>query len=60
MNFIVDAQLSKSLSDFLKSAGQNSIHTLELDNKNKTPDNIIIEISEKENRVVIPKDYDFL
>ncbi len=60
MNFIVDAQLPKSLSDFLKSAGQNSIHTLELDNKNKTPDNIIIEISEKENRVVITKDYDFL
>ncbi|MCY7421888.1 MAG: DUF5615 family PIN-like protein [Chitinophagaceae bacterium] len=60
MNFIVDAQLPKSLSDFLKSKGHDSIHTLELDAKNKTPDDTIIEIAEKENRVVITKDYDFL
>jgi predicted nuclease of predicted toxin-antitoxin system len=57
MNFIVDAQLPKSLSDFLNSKGHNSIHTLELDNKNKTSDNTIVEIAEKENRVVITKDY---
>jgi predicted nuclease of predicted toxin-antitoxin system len=60
MNFIVDAQLPKSLSDFLKRKEHNSIHTLELDDKNKTRDNIIIELAEKENRVVITKDYDFL
>lgn len=60
MNFIFDAQLPKSHSDFLNGRGHNSIHTLELDKKNKTPDSIITELAEKENRVVITKDYDFL
>lgn len=60
MNFVVDAQLPKSLSNFLISKGHNSVHTLELDNKNKTSDTIIVELAEKERRVVITKDYDFL
>ena len=60
MNFIVDAQLPKSLSEFLVSKGHQSIHTLELPGKNETSDNTIIEVAEKEHRVVITKDYDFL
>lgn len=45
IQFIVDAQLPKRLSDFLKLKGFNSIHTLELINKNKTTDKKITAIS---------------
>lgn len=60
MKFIVDAQLPRSLSDFLISRGYDSIHTLELPDKNRTVDHKIISISTKENRIVISKDSDFL
>lgn len=56
MKFIVDAQLPKSLSDFINEQGYDSVHTLELPNKNNTTDQEIIEISNAENRVVISKD----
>ncbi|HYX06297.1 MAG TPA: DUF5615 family PIN-like protein [Bacteroidales bacterium] len=60
MKFIVDAQLPKSLSDFLKEKGFDSIHTLELPDKNRTGDKIINEISKEQERIVISKDLDFL
>jgi predicted nuclease of predicted toxin-antitoxin system len=60
VKFIVDAQLPKSLSDFLCSKGYDSIHTLDLPEKNKTVDDYINGLSIKENRVVISKDADFL
>ncbi len=59
MKFIVDAQLPKSLSDFLKSEGLDSVHTLEFPDKNKTKDTQIV-LNITENRVVITKDNDFL
>lgn len=60
MKFIVDAQLPKSLSDLLNYRGFDSIHTLDLPNKNSTFDKEIIEISSNEKRIVITKDNDFL
>ena len=60
MKFYVDAQLPLALSDLIKSKGHNSVHTLELDQKNRTTDTAIIELAEIENRVIITKDYDFL
>ena len=60
MKFIIDAQLPKSLSDFLCEKGYDSIHTLELPHKNKTDDNQIISLSLAENRIVVSKDNDFL
>ncbi len=60
MKFIIDAQLPKSLSEFLKDKGYDSIHTLELPDKNKTTDKQIIEIAIRTNRIVVSKDYDFL
>ncbi|WP_219921611.1 DUF5615 family PIN-like protein [Rufibacter sp. XAAS-G3-1] len=41
MKFIVDAQLPKSLSDLLRSKGIESVHTLDLPDKNKTKDGFI-------------------
>lgn len=60
MKFIIDAQLPISLSNLLKSRGQDSIQSLELPDKNKTKDNYITNISIEENRIVATKDNDFL
>lgn len=60
MRFIVDAQLPKTLSDFLSSKGFDSIHTLELPDQNKTKDGQISKLAISENRIVITKDLDFL
>ena len=60
MKFIVDAQLPKALSDLLKYRGYDSIHTLELPDKNATSDDVITEIAISQKRIVITKDNDFL
>lgn len=60
MKFLVDAQLPKSLSDFLNWKGFDSIHTLELPLKNRTSDKDIILFAANQNRIVITKDVDFL
>ncbi len=60
MKFIVDAQLTKSLSDLLNQLGFDSIHTLDLPNKNLSKDGFITELAIQEDRVVITKDSDFL
>lgn len=60
MKFIVDAQLPKALSDFLNEKGLDSIHTLDIPEKNKTTDSQISKIANKEDRIVISKDIDFL
>ena len=52
MKFIVDAQLPKSLSDFLKWKGFDSLHTLELPDKNRTSDITISKLSVDENRIL--------
>jgi predicted nuclease of predicted toxin-antitoxin system len=60
LKFIVDAQLPKSLSDFLSQKGYDSIHTLDLPNRNMTKDSQIAKLANEEGRVVISKDVDFL
>ncbi|MEK7264379.1 MAG: DUF5615 family PIN-like protein [Bacteroidota bacterium] len=60
MKFIVDAQLPQSLAQFLRKRGHDAIHTIELPKKNKTSDKEVIEISFKEERIVVSKDNDFL
>jgi len=60
VKFVIDAQLPKALSDFLNQKGYDSIHTLELPEKNRTKDSQIIQKAIEENRIVISKDSDFL
>ena len=60
MKFLIDAQLPKSLSDFLQLKGYDSLHAIELPEGNGASDLTILTISKKENRVVISKDGDFL
>lgn len=59
MKFLVDAQLPKKLFDYLIRKGYDSIHTLDLPNKNSTSDNSINELSISEERILITKDADF-
>ncbi len=51
MKFLVDAHLPKKLSELLKYKGYDSIHTLDLPNKNHTKDSEINQISIVEQRV---------
>lgn len=60
MNFLVDAQLPKSLSSLLVTIGNDSIHTLDLPEKNLTQDNFLLQVAKNEDRVIITKDLDFL
>ncbi|MDH5720567.1 MAG: DUF5615 family PIN-like protein [Spirochaetia bacterium] len=59
MKFLIDAQIPKDISDFLKEKGYDSIHTSELTLGNKTDDSEISFISIRQKRVLISKDSDF-
>lgn len=60
MNFLVDAQLPKSLSSLLVTIGHDNRHTLDLPEKNLTQDNFLLQVAKNEDRVIITKDLDFL
>lgn len=59
VKFIVDAQLPRGLRGFLSEAGYDAIHTIDLPEQNRTPDQVINALSVAEERVVITKDTDF-
>jgi len=60
MKFIVDAQLSKTLAEYINAKGFDALHTLDLPDKNKTKDGFIAELATVDQRIVITKDADFL
>lgn len=60
MKFIIDAQLPYQLSSFLLWKGFDVKHTNDLPNKDKSSDFEIKQLAEKENRIVITKDSDFM
>jgi predicted nuclease of predicted toxin-antitoxin system len=60
MKFIVDAQLPRRLALFLRDAGHDVIHTLDLPQSNNTPDSNINTLSIAEERIGITKDADFV
>lgn len=60
MKFIVDAHISKKLSEFLVWKGYDALHTVDLPNKNATKDSEINQLSLDEKRVLISKDLDFI
>lgn len=60
MKFIVDAQLPKRFCLWLAEVGHDAIHTLDLPLRNLTTDLEILEIAERDSRVVITKDDDFV
>ncbi|HEX8318619.1 DUF5615 family PIN-like protein [Longimicrobium sp.] len=60
MRFIVDAQLPRRIAGWLREAGHDAIHTLDLPEGNRTTDRAIIGLSLREQRVVVTKDADFV
>ena len=60
MKFLVDAQLPRRLAVWLTQAGYDVTHTSQLPKANKTPDDEICQIADREGRVVVTKDDDFV
>lgn len=58
--FLVDTQLPPRLAAFLKDKGHDAKHTVDYPNGVMLTDKEIRTIAEKENRVIISKDSDFL
>ncbi|WP_435008976.1 DUF5615 family PIN-like protein [Tundrisphaera lichenicola] len=60
MRFLIDAQLPRRMVGWLIAGGADAVHTLDLPDGNRTTDTQIIEASNREQRVVITKDADFV
>lgn len=60
MNWLIDAQLPKRLASLLNDQGENAVHTLDLPLGNVTPDSAITEVADRETRIVVTKDQDFV
>ncbi len=60
MKFLVDAQLPKRLCVWLREAGHEVMHTLDLPLGNRTPDTAILDLAEREHRIVVTKDDGFV
>ena len=59
MKFLVDAHLPPGLCGLLQTEGHEAVHTSRLTAQNRTPDEVINELSLREQRVVMTKDSDF-
>ena len=60
MKFLVDAQLPRRLAGWLAAAGCDAIHTLDLPDGNRTTDQQVIDVADREQRAVVTKDADFV
>lgn len=60
MNFLVDAQLPRRMTTWLTAAGCDAVHTLDLPDGNRTTDEQINDLADREQRVVVTKDADFV
>lgn len=60
MRFLVDAQLPRRLALQLTDAGHDALHTLDLPAQNCTDDEVLRELAERDGRVVVTKDSDFV
>jgi predicted nuclease of predicted toxin-antitoxin system len=60
MNFLVDAQLPRRMTAWLTAAGCDAVHTLDLPDRNRTTDEQINDLADREKRVVVTKDADFV
>jgi len=60
MNFLVDAQLPRRMTAWLTAAGCDAVHTLDLPDGNRTADEQINDVADREKRVVVTKDADFV
>ncbi len=59
MNWLIDAQLPRRLSERLGALGHDAMHTLDLADGNRTTDPEINRYAAESRRIVISKDRDF-
>jgi predicted nuclease of predicted toxin-antitoxin system len=60
VKFLIDAQLPRRMAGWLRSAGCDAVHTLDLPDGNRTTDEQVIERADREQRAVVTKDADFV
>jgi len=60
MKCLVDAQLPRRFCGWLRERGHDALHTLDLELGNQTPDCDIILMADREGRIVVTKDDDFV
>lgn len=60
MNFLIDAQLPRRMEAWLTAAGCDAIHTRDLPDANRTTDDEINDLADREDRIVVTKDADFV
>jgi predicted nuclease of predicted toxin-antitoxin system len=60
MKFLVDAHLPRRMTAWLTAAGCDAIHTLDLPDANRTTDEQINDAADRDDRVVVTKDADFV
>lgn len=60
MKWLIDAQLPRKLTTLLIHRGEDAVHTLDLPMRNATSDLAITEIADRESRMVVTKDQDFV
>ncbi|MBX2980791.1 MAG: DUF5615 family PIN-like protein [Flavobacteriales bacterium] len=59
MKWLVDAQLPLALAVAIRMTGRDVLHTLDLPLANRTSDDLLRELVEREDRVMITKDRGF-
>ena len=60
MRILLDAQLPRSLVRPLEQLGCDILHTLDLPDGNRSQDEIISSIADRDDRIVFSKDADFV
>jgi len=60
VKFLVDAQLPRKITAWLSAAGYDAIHTLDLPDANQSTDEQVNDVADREQRVVVTKDADFV
>lgn len=60
MKFLVDAQLPRRLCAWLVARGHDAVHTLELPKGNRTTDAELIVVADRDSRILVTKDADFV
>jgi predicted nuclease of predicted toxin-antitoxin system len=60
VRFLIDAQLPRRMKQWFAAVECDAIHTLDLPQQNRTPDEALNELSKRETRIVVTKDADFV
>ncbi len=60
MKFLIDAQLPRRLAHRLRHEGHDALHTLDLTEGNRAPDRTLASVANRDGRVLVTKDADFV